>query len=88
MQIENKPAEVSVKIRDRDVRMQKLAVIPFNSARKRMSVIVRLDNGHARLICKGADSAVLPRLKGGSAYVNESTYHTHTPFIAVTHRWQ
>lgn len=72
-QIENKPQELSVKIRDRDVKMQKLATIPFSSARKRMSVIVRLDNGRTRLICKGADSAVLPRLKGGGPTVNEGT---------------
>ena len=38
-------------------------VIEFSSQRKRMSVIVRRPDGRLWLICKGADSTVLPRLK-------------------------
>lgn len=38
-------------------------VIEFSSQRKRMSVIVRRPDGRLWLICKGADSMVLPRLK-------------------------
>ncbi|CAK7202074.1 drs2 neo1 protein [Sporothrix eucalyptigena] len=37
-------------------------VIEFSSQRKRMSVIVRRPDGRLWLICKGADSMVLPRL--------------------------
>ncbi|CAK7565744.1 MAG: drs2 neo1 protein [Sporothrix epigloea] len=37
-------------------------VIEFSSQRKRMSVIVRRPDGRLWLICKGADSTVLPRL--------------------------
>lgn len=40
-----------------------LDVIEFSSKRKRMSVIVRRPDGRLWLICKGADSMVLPRLK-------------------------
>ena len=39
-----------------------LFVIPFTSARKRMSVIVRDVDGKVRVITKGADSAILNRL--------------------------
>eukprot|EP01147_Barroeca_monosierra_P007745 gene7745-624_t len=36
-----------------------LAVLDFDSTRKRMSVVVRLPDGTLRLLCKGADSAIL-----------------------------
>ncbi|KAI0538308.1 hypothetical protein GGR58DRAFT_468521 [Xylaria digitata] len=42
---------------------QILDVIEFSSKRKRMSIIVRYPDGRICLICKGADSAILPRLK-------------------------
>lgn len=34
----------------------------FDSSRKRMSVVVRLPNGRVELMCKGADSVMLPLL--------------------------
>ncbi|KAJ8129429.1 hypothetical protein O1611_g4200 [Lasiodiplodia mahajangana] len=40
-----------------------LDVIEFSSKRKRMSIIVRYPDGRICLICKGADSAIMPRLK-------------------------
>ena len=41
-----------------------LQVLPFDSSRKRMSVIVRRqDDSSIVLYCKGADSAVLPKLE-------------------------
>ena len=40
-----------------------LNVIEFTSARKRMSVIVRDQNGKILLMSKGADSHIIPRLK-------------------------
>lgn len=40
-----------------------LDVVEFSSKRKRMSVIVRCPDGRLWLICKGADSIMLPRLK-------------------------
>ncbi|KAI1174893.1 hypothetical protein F4777DRAFT_552254 [Nemania sp. FL0916] len=42
---------------------QILDVIEFSSKRKRMSIIVRFPDGRICLICKGADSAIMPRLK-------------------------
>lgn len=46
-----------------------LDVIEFSSKRKRMSIIVRRPDGRIWLICKGADTLVLPRLSI-SAYSN------------------
>jgi phospholipid-translocating ATPase len=40
-----------------------LDVIEFSSKRKRMSIVVRSPTGKVLLLCKGADSAVVPRLK-------------------------
>lgn len=40
-----------------------LDVIEFSSVRKRMSIVVRYPDGRISIICKGADSAILPRLK-------------------------
>lgn len=40
-----------------------LDVIEFSSKRKRMSIIIRFPNGRICIFCKGADSAIMPRLK-------------------------
>lgn len=42
---------------------QILDIIEFSSTRKRMSIVVRYPDGRIAIICKGADSAILPRLK-------------------------
>ncbi|NXT54933.1 AT8B1 ATPase, partial [Pluvianellus socialis] len=39
-----------------------LAILDFNSDRKRMSVIVRESDGNIRLYCKGADTVIYERL--------------------------
>lgn len=39
-----------------------LDVIEFNSDRKRMSVIVKAPNGEIKVLCKGADSVLMPLL--------------------------
>ncbi|EOA87450.1 uncharacterized protein SETTUDRAFT_88996 [Exserohilum turcica Et28A] len=40
-----------------------LDVIEFSSKRKRMSIVVRFPDGRACIICKGADSILMQRLK-------------------------
>lgn len=40
-----------------------LDVVEFSSKRKRMTIIVRCPDGRLWLICKGADSIMLPRLR-------------------------
>lgn len=49
-----------------------LDVIEFTSKRKRMSIIVRCPDGKIWLLCKGADSAVLPRLEQASLAARKS----------------
>ena len=44
-----------------------LAVLEFNSTRKRMSVICRnAEDGVIRLFCKGADSVIMERMQSGT----------------------
>ena len=42
-----------------------LNTLEFNSARKRMSAIIRMPDGSIRLFCKGADSIIYSRLAPG-----------------------
>ncbi|TKA79649.1 hypothetical protein B0A55_03429 [Friedmanniomyces simplex] len=44
-------------------RYEVLDVIEFSSKRKRMSIVVRFPDGRICLMCKGADSAVMQRLR-------------------------
>lgn len=50
-----------------------LDVIEFSSKRKRMSIIVRFPNGKICIFCKGADSALLPRLKLSSLAIEKAS---------------
>ncbi|KAK0652328.1 hypothetical protein B0T16DRAFT_435135 [Cercophora newfieldiana] len=65
----DRPAQ-SIKIQSQDVTgstimetYEVLDVIEFSSKRKRMSIIIRMPDGRVCLFIKGADSAVLPRLR-------------------------
>ncbi len=49
-----------------------LNVIEFNSNRKRMSVIVRNPEGRIIIMCKGADSIILPLLHKDSQNVERT----------------
>uniref|UniRef100_A0A8D3ED62 Phospholipid-transporting ATPase n=1 Tax=Scophthalmus maximus TaxID=52904 RepID=A0A8D3ED62_SCOMX len=46
-------------------RFELLEVLTFDSVRRRMSVIVRASTGNLYLFCKGADSAIFPRVISG-----------------------
>jgi magnesium-transporting ATPase (P-type) len=47
---------------NRERKYKLLHVIEFNSDRKRMSVIVRTEEGRIMIVCKGADSIINARL--------------------------
>ncbi|KAK2945273.1 phospholipid-transporting P-type ATPase [Blattamonas nauphoetae] len=51
-----------------------LAALPFTSARRRMSVLVRCPDGNVRLYIKGADSTILPMCIGAHAPANGLTF--------------
>ncbi|GAB2225542.1 hypothetical protein Droror1_Dr00006339 [Drosera rotundifolia] len=53
-----------------------LNLLDFTSKRKRMSVIVRDEDGQILLLCKGADSIIFDRLsKNGKGYLDATTKH-------------
>ncbi|KAJ1420336.1 P-type ATPase [Sesbania bispinosa] len=53
-----------------------LNLLDFTSKRKRMSVIVRDEEGKIFLLCKGADSIIFDRLsKNGKMYLEATTRH-------------
>ncbi|KAG5536104.1 hypothetical protein RHGRI_023779 [Rhododendron griersonianum] len=55
-----------------------LNVLEFNSSRKRMSVIVRDEDGKLLLLCKGADSVMFERLaKNGRKFQDETREHVN-----------
>lgn len=53
---------ITVRTGSQESRFRVDAMLEFNSDRKRMSVVARSDDGTARIICKGADTTMLPRL--------------------------
>ncbi|RDX76684.1 putative phospholipid-transporting ATPase 9, partial [Mucuna pruriens] len=55
-----------------------LNVLEFNSSRKRMSVIVKDEEGRILLLCKGADSVMFERLaKDGREFEEKTLEHVH-----------
>ncbi len=49
-----------------------LNVIEFSSDRKRMTVVVRAPSGEIKVMMKGADSIILPRLKEDTPFVTRT----------------
>ncbi|KAF6811206.1 phospholipid-transporting atpase [Colletotrichum sojae] len=67
-----------------------LDVIEFSSKRKRMSIVVRCPDGRLWLICKGADTILLPRLRSAPADmrgVQNSTGDGFKGARRVSSRW-
>ena len=61
-----------------------LQVLPFDSARKRMSVVLRHPETHQIIVyCKGADSAILPRL----AYTRKHLLNPPTILSSILDIW-
>jgi phospholipid-transporting ATPase len=62
LQMYGQPEEVEV-----------LEILPFTSKRKRMSVIIRDIDGALRVLTKGADSVMIPRLASGQSNILSTT---------------
>ena len=45
------------------LKFELLSIIEFTSARKRMTSSIRMDDGSVKVLIKGADSIIIPRLK-------------------------
>jgi P-type E1-E2 ATPase len=55
-----------------DLKYELLNVIEFDSARKRMTVIVRTPENKVMVICKGADSIIEKRLRPGQNEMHQT----------------
>jgi phospholipid-translocating ATPase len=55
-----------------DQRFKILQILEFDSTRKRMSVVIELEDGRLRLLCKGADSAIFDVLSSNVPEVSDS----------------
>ena len=67
-----RPRSVTISIGGDDYEYELLAVLEFNSTRKRMSTIFRCPDGKVRCYCKGADTVILERL-GKDNPITEAT---------------
>ena len=69
--LQRSPGRVVVSLPgDGRVEYEVLHVLPFDSVRKRMSILVRDPvSGERKLFCKGADSNMLPRLSRAQTQV-------------------
>lgn len=71
--LNTKNRRYTIRIRGENKNFRVLDIIPFTSTRKRMSVIIRDEDGIIHLICKGADTVIFPRLSSGQNNIIEKT---------------
>ena len=70
-----RPKNITVDVLGQQCTYEILAVLEFNSTRKRMSVICRGPDGRIRLYCKGADTVILERLAPRQEFVAVTEEH-------------
>lgn len=65
---------IILNVMGKEIEYTVLNTLEFNSARKRMSAIIRMPDGKIMLFCKGADSIIYARLnKGAQQELRQST---------------
>jgi len=70
-----RPRSVTITVEGEDYEYELLAVLEFNSTRKRMSTIFRCPDGKVRCYCKGADTVILERLGQENPIVEATLQH-------------
>lgn len=73
--IARKPRLVTILVDGKRLEYELLAVLEFNSTRKRMSTIFRCPDGRIRIYCKGADTVILERLAKDNSIVDTTMQH-------------
>ena len=63
---------ITLQTKSRVKKFKLLNLIEFTSTRKRMTVIVRTEDGKIKVMCKGADSIIIPRLHEKSPNVEKT----------------
>uniref|UniRef100_A0A3B4T7E9 Phospholipid-transporting ATPase n=1 Tax=Seriola dumerili TaxID=41447 RepID=A0A3B4T7E9_SERDU len=59
---------ITIKEMEQETTYEMLALLDFNSDRKRMSIILKFPDGRIRLYCKGADTVIYERLSPNSRH--------------------
>ena len=70
-----RPRSVTIVVEGNDQEYELLAVLEFNSTRKRMSAIFRCPDNKIRCYCKGADTVILERLGKENPIVEATLQH-------------
>ncbi|CAD6565970.1 MAG: aminophospholipid translocase [Alectoria sarmentosa] len=70
-----RPRSVTISVEGEEYEYELLAVLEFNSTRKRMSTIFRCPDGKVRCYCKGADTVILERLGKDNPIVEATLQH-------------
>ena len=70
-----RPRTVTISVEGEEHEYELLAVLEFNSTRKRMSTIFRCPDGKVRCYCKGADTVILERLGKDNPIVDTTLQH-------------
>ena len=70
-----RPRSVTISVEGDEQEYELLAVLEFNSTRKRMSAIFRCPDGKIRCYCKGADTVILERLSKENPIVEGTLQH-------------
>jgi phospholipid-transporting ATPase len=70
-----KPKSVFVDVNGQSEEYEVLNVCEFNSARKRMSTVVRGPDGRIKLYTKGADTVIFERLTPNQPFAEQSLVH-------------
>ncbi|KAI3362567.1 hypothetical protein L3Q82_012274, partial [Scortum barcoo] len=76
---------ITIKEMDQEATYEMLALLDFNSDRKRMSIILKFPDGRIRLYCKGADTVIYERLSPNSRH-KETTQSALDIFANATLR--
>ena len=73
--VARRPRSVTITVEGQEFEYELLAVLEFNSTRKRMSTIFRCPDGKVRCYCKGADTVILERLSKDNPIVEATLQH-------------
>ncbi|KAM8743832.1 phospholipid-transporting ATPase IC isoform 1-T2 [Acanthopagrus schlegelii] len=76
---------ITIREMDHETTYEMLALLDFNSDRKRMSIILKFPDGRVRLYCKGADTVIYERLSPNTRH-KETTQTALDEFANATLR--
>ncbi|CAI5448572.1 unnamed protein product [Caenorhabditis angaria] len=71
------PQSITIEVMGQEETYELLCILDFNNERKRMSVIVRDNQGKIRLYCKGADMMIMQRIKSTTPSILRDSTTTH-----------